>query len=194
MKSLMIRYADKSYKYRFVVMTVVLSVILCIYIIRVLSLKQEVDTYRSMAHDNAQPAIIGSVLKQYNSSISSSYAEYLGNIIHTNAKAQEIDADLILRVILVESNGNVKAKSDKGAIGLMQVMPTTAKALGFKEDLFNPEMNVKIGTFYLARLIDKYGLETALGMYLCGESNRRCRFSYRTKLYVDAVMSVKRVI
>jgi soluble lytic murein transglycosylase-like protein len=56
------------------------------------------------------------------------------------------DPRLIRAIIQVESNWNHKAVSSEGAIGLMQVLPKTAKAYGVnRQHLFNPEINIKIG-------------------------------------------------
>jgi len=77
----------------------------------------------------------------------------------------ELDPCLVAAVIRVESNFSPKVVSSQGAIGLMQLMPTTAAWAAEKqcienfkvEDLENPEINIKIGTWYLASLMREFG-------------------------------------
>ncbi len=66
----------------------------------------------------------------------------------------EVDPHLARAVMRCESGGNPKAVSSAGAIGLMQLMPGTAKGLGV--DPKNPERNLEGGIKYLAQLADKY--------------------------------------
>lgn len=79
--------------------------------------------------------------------------------------------NLVKAVIQVESAGKPKALSGKGAAGLMQLMPATAKELGV-EDRFDPEQNVEGGSRYLAQQLDKFGQpELALAAYNWGPGN-----------------------
>ena len=74
------------------------------------------------------------------------------------AKANEIDLALVLAVIQKESSFDPKARSSVGAVGLMQLMPATAKWLGMKkkEQLTTPAVNIKYGVKYLKYLWDKF--------------------------------------
>lgn len=86
---------------------------------------------------------------------------------------------LILAVIKVESNFDSSAKSHAGAIGLMQIMPSTyewlADGLGdptFSSMLYSPDTNIKYGTYYLKYLYSKFGSwERAIIAYNWGEGN-----------------------
>ncbi len=75
------------------------------------------------------------------------------------SKAQGVDLELILSVIEKESQFDPNAKSRAGAIGLMQVLPSTAKWLGLKNTahLSNPETNIKYGVKYLRYLWKQFG-------------------------------------
>jgi soluble lytic murein transglycosylase len=93
--------------------------------------------------------------------------ELLG-LIEANASDRELDPTLVQAVIQVESGYNPRALSNKGAMGLMQLMPGTARELAVS-DPYDPEQNVRAGTSYLRRMIDRFGdLELALAAYNAG--------------------------
>src|SRR5690606_20238735 len=71
-------------------------------------------------------------------------------LIRTAAAKHGVDVGLIAGVIRVESSFNPKVRSSAGAMGLMQVMPATAKALGC-DDLYDPAANIDCGTRVLKR-------------------------------------------
>ena len=80
-----------------------------------------------------------------------------------------VDPDLVRALIKVESNFNNRAVSPKGALGLMQLMPQTARELGVA-DPFEPESNIHGGVMYLSRLLDtlKGDLPLSLAAYNAG--------------------------
>ena len=81
-----------------------------------------------------------------------------------------MDPALVRAVIETESNWNPGAFSRKGAIGLMQLIPTTAQRFG-ANDAFNPKQNVDAGVRYLKTLLERYNgnLDLALAAYNAGE-------------------------
>ena len=93
-------------------------------------------------------------------------------IIHEAAGRHHVDADLILAVIMAESQFNPTARSKKGARGLMQLMPITADALDV-EDIYSPEENVNAGVRHLRWLLDRFDgdLRMALAAYNAGVQN-----------------------
>lgn len=91
------------------------------------------------------------------------------SIIHTAALKYQIDPALVHAIILAESSYDPRAISKKGAKGLMQLMPSTAAALGVK-DVFDPEHNVNGGVKYLRHLLDQFGgdLQLTVAAYNAG--------------------------
>jgi soluble lytic murein transglycosylase len=93
---------------------------------------------------------------------------YFDGLIGLTAREHRLQPALVKAVIAAESNFDPNAVSHKGAQGLMQLMPQTAAALGV-EDPLQPVENVRGGTLYLRRMIDRYGdLERALAAYNAG--------------------------
>jgi soluble lytic murein transglycosylase len=103
------------------------------------------------------------------------------SIVEGHAENYDLDPALLAAVIYRESRFDPDAVSEAGAIGLMQLLPDTAKGIatytgGSKfqvEDLRDPEINVRYGAFYLRRLLRKYGgdVELALAAYHAGQGN-----------------------
>ena len=86
------------------------------------------------------------------------------------AARHAVDRDLVHSMISVESNYNPMAISNKGALGLMQLVPSTARRFGVS-DAFDPEQNVEGGVRYLKYLLDLYNGDhrLALAAYNAGE-------------------------
>lgn len=94
----------------------------------------------------------------------------LSPIISEAAHVADVDSALLMAVIEVESGGNPRAVSPKGATGLMQLMPDTGARHG-AVDLFDPRQNIAAGARYLKRLMRQFGsLPLALAAYNAGEA------------------------
>ena len=92
----------------------------------------------------------------------------LAEAIDRHAIARDLEPRLVQAVVQVESGYNRNARSNKGAIGLMQLMPGTASDLAVS-DPWDPEQNLRGGTSYLRQMIDRFGgLELALAAYNAG--------------------------
>jgi soluble lytic murein transglycosylase-like protein len=90
-------------------------------------------------------------------------------VIREQADLHGVDANLVRAVIQAESAYNPKAVSVKGAMGLMQLMPTTAAEYGVR-NAFDPVENIKAGVAYLKSLLVKYreNIELTLAAYNAG--------------------------
>jgi soluble lytic murein transglycosylase len=128
-------------------------------------------------------------------------------IVRGHARNYDLDPALLAAVIYQESKFKANARSSSGAIGLMQLLPDTAKGIALHtggtafrvEDLYNPEINVRYGAWYLRHLLEKYGDErTALAAYNAGQDNvdrwrrsgGRIQFA-ETRAYVSRVEDLK---
>lgn len=113
-------------------------------------------------------------------------------LIEQAASEAGIEADLLEAMTAIESGFNAKAVSAKGALGLTQLMPQTAKALGIADPL-DPIENLRGGAKYMAQMLRRYGdVRTALAAYNAGPGNVD-RFNGlppfpETRNHVDRVM------
>lgn len=91
--------------------------------------------------------------------------------LQQQARTHGVDPELVDAVIQVESAWNPQARSHKGALGLMQVMPATGARFGVR-DLFDPRQNITAGVRYLRWLLDRFdnNLEWSLAAYNAGEN------------------------
>jgi soluble lytic murein transglycosylase len=135
------------------------------------------------------------------------YPLHYTSIVKGHARNYRLEPALLAAVIYVESKFHAHAKSSSGAIGLMQLLPSTAHGIALHTggskfqtgDLYNPEINVRYGAWYLRHLLDKYGDEQeALAAYNAGQNNvdrwrasgSGIRFS-ETRAYVHRVEDLK---
>jgi hypothetical protein len=102
-----------------------------------------------------------------------------------------VDSTLVRAVIQVESNYEHRARSPKGARGLMQLMPATARQYGVS-NLYDPASNIEAGIRHLKSLLDRFPLMLALAAYNAGEAAVQ-RFGgvppfAETRTYVDRIL------
>jgi soluble lytic murein transglycosylase len=130
-------------------------------------------------------------------------------IVRGHARNYSLDPALVAAVIYQESKIKPNARSTSGAIGLMQLLPATAKGIALHtggsafrvDDLYDPEINVRYGAWYLRHLLRKYGDErSALAAYNAGQDNvdrwrrdgREIQFP-ETRAYVNRVEDLKQI-
>ena len=90
-------------------------------------------------------------------------------IIRKMAAEKGVDEALVRAVIQIESGYEPRARSGKGAVGLMQVMPATGRRYGIT-NLYDPSANIRAGVTHLKTLLDRFPLALALAAYNAGES------------------------
>jgi soluble lytic murein transglycosylase-like protein len=93
----------------------------------------------------------------------------LAELIATAATRHRLEPRLLESVIRVESNFSNRARSRKGAMGLMQLMPATARQYALR-DPYDPAGNIEAGARHLRRLLDRFELPVALAAYNAGEA------------------------
>jgi soluble lytic murein transglycosylase-like protein len=120
------------------------------------------------------------------------------HFIEQAARSHAVRPELVRAVIVVESAFNPKAVSNRGAVGLMQLRPATARRYGVS-NAFDPEQNIKAGVHYLRDLLTRYGnnLELTLAAYNAGEDAVE-RYGHsippfaETRHYVPTVLRIYR--
>jgi hypothetical protein len=117
----------------------------------------------------------------------------LDEIIQTAAQKNKIDPRLILEVMRQESGFRIGAVSPKGASGLMQLIPSTARRFGVS-NIFDRRQNVNAGAVYLKLLLDMFDgdLDLALAGYNAGE-NAVIRYGYAVPPYRETREYVRRI-
>lgn len=126
------------------------------------------------------------------SAVNTKKADSFKSIIQKAAELHRIDSALITAIIKAESGFNPNAVSKRGAKGLMQLMPQTAKSLGV-EDCFNPELNIHAGVEYFKKLLNRFDGDVKLALAAYNAGSRKVR-QYNgvppfkeTQYYVKAV-------
>ncbi|MFC1891849.1 lytic transglycosylase domain-containing protein, partial [Thermodesulfobacteriota bacterium] len=113
------------------------------------------------------------------------------DIIEKASSEYDVDPDLTKAVVKAESDFNPACTSTKGAMGLMQLMPATARELGVRNP-YNPGENVYAGTRYLKQLLDRYDgdVNVALSAYNWGMGNverNPGKLPQETRTYISRV-------
>jgi len=107
--------------------------------------------------------------RQYNKYVLSK--TQLSGLVDPIARSMNVDPDLVHAVIQIESSGNIRSHSNKGAMGLMQLIPATAKRFGVSKP-WDPRQNVRGGIKYLQYLLSYFegDVDLVLAAYNAGEN------------------------
>ncbi|MBA3841912.1 MAG: lytic transglycosylase domain-containing protein [Actinobacteria bacterium] len=137
------------------------------------------------------------------------YPLHYAQFVRVHAREHNLDPALMAAVIYQESKFDRRAESSSGAIGLMQLTPSTAHGIAIRtggsafhtQDLYDADINIRYGAWYLHNLFDKYGSERlVLAAYNAGQGNvdrwrangQPIQFA-ETRAYVEKVEDLKQI-
>lgn len=139
-----------------------------------LSAMQEADTALPLHYDDVRSFL------ESRMNLADAGFDELTRTILSEASRAELEPQLIVGLIHVESSGDPFAISNVGALGLMQLLPTTGEAMAIElglewngpESLFDPNLNVRLGVRYLSQLVARFdSIDTALAAYNWGPTH-----------------------
>lgn len=135
---------------------------------RMHALWQRVEQLSAGVIPAPQPTAFAQALRVAQQGMSTSLPVPVNELVARIAREEGMDEALVRAVVQVESGGNPNAVSPKGAMGLMQLMPHTAEAMGVGNP-FDPEQNLRGGVRLLKRLLNEFGdVRLALAAYNAG--------------------------
>ncbi len=118
------------------------------------------------------PPLVPAKVPEVRPTLDKGMPEYIQLLVESISKTHDVDPALVAAVMKVESNYNRWARSSKGALGLMQLIPATGQRFGV-QDFFDPAQNIEGGVRYLKFLSDKFGahnLDLLIAAYNAGEN------------------------
>jgi len=153
------------------------------------------------AKDYVIHAKIKNVISDYKTGMTDSKKNHISQHILKQSRKYGYDPLFLTAIIITESSFNHRAKSKAGALGLMQIRLRTGKAMALESNirwrgtrtLYRPEKNIALGTYYLSKMLNRFGnMKTALEAYNHGPTRtaRYLRRGKRTKDYSGKVFAI----
>ncbi len=163
--------------------------------------EQKTDKNSNLVDDQKVQDKIISVITHYKTGLREEQKDQISQHILKQSKKYGYDPLFLTALIITESSFNHRAKSKVGALGLMQIRPRTGKALASeanmrwrgKRTLYHPEKNIALGSYYLNKLVKRFGkMNTALEAYNHGPTRiaRYLRRGKHPKEYSGKVFAV----
>jgi soluble lytic murein transglycosylase-like protein len=115
---------------------------------------------------------LAALLKRVNPSLDATQVARIANAVLRYSEKYELDPELVTAVLLVESSARPWARSPKGAVGLMQVMPHMMEPLQLAGNAATIEANIEAGCWILASNIRRLGEEAGISTYFWGSDIR----------------------
>jgi len=134
-----------------------------------------------VASDAMDAAAVGRIVGGWNPSLSPVERERIGDAVMGCTDRYDLDPTLVTAMIWVESRGRPWARSPKGAMGLMQVMPYMSEPLGFVGNFTTIESNVEAGCRILADNIERLGEADGVSAYFWGSNIRSVSYLNRVQ-------------
>jgi soluble lytic murein transglycosylase-like protein len=135
------------------------------------------------AGDSARPdaARIAAIMRRVNPVLSGAESERIGHAVARSSERFSLDPELVTAVLLVESGGRPWARSPKGALGLMQVMPHMTSGMRIAGSLMTIESNIEAGCWILAENIRRLGEADGISAYFWGSDIRGVAYLDRVR-------------
>jgi len=131
---------------------------------------------------------VAATLARANRDLAPAEVERIASAVVRYSRKYEIDPALVTAVLLVESSARPWARSPRGAIGLMQIMPHVVEPSMVAGNLATIESNIEGGCFVLAENIRRFGEEDGISAYFWGSNIRNLGYLARVRAAREAVL------
>lgn len=166
---------------------------------------QEAERKLQLRYEERVKDKIRQVISNYRGRMSSERIQQIQKSILEESKIHDYDPLFLTALIITESSFNSKARSNKGALGLMQIIPRTGAALALEKKmqwqgnptLYNPQTNIALGAYYLKKLHKRFGdLNLALEAYNHGPTKlaKYLKRGYQPRRYSKKVLKIYEMI
>ena len=135
----------------------------------------------------ALPEAIRGELVRLNPHLAPAWIDRIQAAIQASSKRHGLDPALVLAVIEVESHGRPHARSPKGALGLMQVMPYMMRPMGLAGNAMTVEANIEAGCMILSGNIQRLGEADGISSYFWGSQIRGVGYLNRVRAAQERV-------